>query len=152
MPADAGANVSQLGSLYQQLILDHYRSPRHRGEMEGATVAVEVRNPTCGDDIRLMLRVEDDRIVEVKHAGMGCSISQASVSMMSEMLIDRSLSEAEVLAARFAEMMHGDDGSAKDEAMGSLRALAGVRRFPIRVKCALLGFDALQESLKQLRG
>ncbi len=152
MTTGPGAETPQLGSLYQQLILEHYRSPKNKGEMEDATVEVHMRNPTCGDEIKLMLRVEGDRIAEVKHSGQGCSISQAAVSMMSDMLTDRPLSDAAALADRFTEMMHGDEEAAKDRSMGNLRALAGVRRFPVRVKCALLGFDALQESLKKLGG
>lgn len=140
----------KLNSLYQQLVLEHCRSPRNKGEMEDAHVEVHMRNPTCGDEIKLQLKVEDGRITRVVHSGQGCSISQAAVSMMSQILQDTSLDEADALAERFTAMMHGDEEVARDRRMGDLRALAGVSRFPVRVKCALLGFDALQEALKKL--
>jgi len=141
-----------MSSLYQQLILEHYRNPKNRGELEGKTVEIHMANPVCGDEIRLQLRVEDDRIVEAKHVGQGCSISQASVSMMTNLLKGMELSEAQALADRFTQMMHGDEGAAKDRSMGDLRALQGVSQFPVRIKCALLAFDALQEAIKETRG
>lgn len=140
----------RLDSLYQQLILEHYKSPRNRGEMEDAQVEVHMRNPTCGDEIKLQLRVEDGRIAQVAHTGQGCSISQAAVSMMSQKLTDASVDDAVEVARRFTALMHGDESVARDRSLGDLRALAGVAKFPVRVKCALLGFDALQEALKQV--
>ena len=140
----------QLNSLYQQLILEHYRTPRNKGEMEGAQVEVHMRNPTCGDEIKLQLRVEDGHIADVRFTGQGCSISQAAASMMTQSLMGRSLDDAREVTRRFTGMMHGDESAAKDRSMGDLRALAGVSKFPVRVKCALLGFDALQEAMKKL--
>ena len=140
----------KLDSLYQQLILEHYKSPRNRGELEDAQVEVHMRNPTCGDEIKLQLRVEDGRIAEVAHTGQGCSISQAAVSMMSQKLTGAAVDDAVGVARRFTAMMHGDESMARDRSLGDLRALAGVSKFPVRVKCALLGFDALQEALKQV--
>jgi nitrogen fixation NifU-like protein len=140
-----------LSSLYQQLILDHYRKPRNRGELPEKTVEVHMANPVCGDEIRLQLQIEDERIVEARHVGQGCSISQAAVSMMTTLLKDKSLGEAEGIAHRFTEMMHGVEEAARDKSMGDLRALQGVSKFPVRVKCALLAFDALQEAIKQTR-
>jgi len=138
-----------LNSLYQQLILEHYRSPRNKGELPEKTVEIHMRNPSCGDEIRLQLRIHDGRIEEAKFVGQGCSISQAAVSMMTSLVTGRSLSDADALAERSKQMMHGDAEAAEDRAMGDLRALAGVSKFPVRVKCALLGFDALQEALKK---
>ena len=140
-----------LNSLYQQLILEHYRSPRNKAELPEKTVEIHMANPVCGDEIRLQLRIEDGRIQEVKFVGQGCSISQAAVSMMTTKLEGRSLDEADALAKRFTELMHGDAEAAKDRDLGDLRALAGVSQFPVRIKCALLGFDALQEALKEVR-
>ena len=139
----------QLNSLYQQLILEHYRNPRNKAELEKKTVEIHMANPVCGDEIRLQLRIEDDAIVEAKFVGQGCSISQAAVSMMTTLLEGRSLNDADALARRFTELMHGDETAAKDRTLGDLRALQGVRKFPVRIKCALLGFDALQEALKK---
>lgn len=141
----------QLSSLYQQLILEHYKKPRNRGELEDETVEVHMRNPSCGDEIKLQLRVEDEVIRDVRFQGQGCSISQASVSMMTTLLQDRPLDDAMALAKRFTEMMHGDEEAAKDRSLRDLRALEGVSKFPVRVKCALLGFDALQEAVKRTR-
>jgi nitrogen fixation protein NifU and related proteins len=141
MPPD-----DRLSSIYQELILDHFRRPRNRGELPGATVEVHVRNPTCGDEVKLRLLLEDDRIADVAFEGEGCSISQASASMMTTLLKGASVEEGLALARRFTELMHGDPEAAKDRALGDLRALAGVARFPVRVRCALLGFDALQEA------
>ena len=139
----------QLNSLYQQLILEHYRNPRNKSELDEKTVEVHLANPVCGDEIRLQLLIEDDRIAEAKFVGQGCSISQAAVSMMTTLLRGRSLGDADALAKRFTQMMHGDPDAAKDKALGDLRALQGVSKFPVRIKCALLGFDALQEALKK---
>src|SRR5210317_1694286 len=138
-----------LNSLYQQLILDHYRKPRNKGELPEKTVEIHMANPVCGDEIRLQLRVEDDHILDARHVGQGCSISQAAVSMMTNLLKGKSLSEAQSLAERFTAMMHGDEEVARDRTMGDLRALQGVSKFPVRIKCALLAFDALQEAIKK---
>jgi nitrogen fixation NifU-like protein len=141
----------QITSLYQALILDHYKRPRNRGEMEAPTVEVHMRNPSCGDEVKLQLRVEDGVIQDLKFLGEGCSISQASISMMTNLLKGRQLDEAMAVAKRFTEMMHGDPEAAKDRTLKDLRALEGVAKFPVRVKCALLGFDALQEAVKRTR-
>jgi nitrogen fixation NifU-like protein len=140
-----------LSSLYQQLILDHYRNPRNKGDLPDKTVEIHMANPVCGDEIRLQLRVEGDRILEARHVGHGCSISQAAVSMMTNLIKGKELSEAEGLARRFTDMMHGDEEPARDKEMGDLRALQGVSKFPVRIKCALLAFDALQEAIKKTR-
>ena len=142
-------DAPQLNSLYQQLILEHYRHPRNKAELDEKTVEVHMANPVCGDEIRLQLRIEGDEIAEAKFVGQGCSISQAAVSMMTTLLEGRSLADADALADRFTEMMHGSEDAAKDRSLGDLRALQGVSKFPVRIKCALLGFDALQEALKK---
>ena len=142
----------QLSSLYQQLILEHYRNPRNKAELEEKTVEIHMANPVCGDEIRLQLKIEGDEIVAAKFIGQGCSISQAAISMMTTQLQGRKLDEADALAKRFTEMMHGDEEAAKDRSLGDLRALKGVSKFPVRIKCALLGFDALQEALKKEAG
>ena len=140
-----------LNSLYQQLILEHYRHPRNKGELPDKTVEVHVHNPVCGDEIKLALKVDGDVIESARFVGTGCSISQAAVSMMTGLLAGRKLSEADALAARFTELMHGDAEAARDKKLGDLRALQGVSKFPVRIKCALIGFDALQEALARTR-
>lgn len=139
-----------LQSLYQELILQHYRRPRNRGEIEAPDATVHLHNPVCGDEIVLQLRVQEGRIEQARFQGQGCSISQASASMMSQLVEGKSLEEAAALAARFTEMMHGSEEAAHDKSLGDLRALAGVSKFPVRIKCALLAWDALQESGKQV--
>ena len=147
MPIDR--STPPLSSLYQELILEHYKRPRNRGSIEDADRDVHMRNPTCGDDIHLQLRMSDDRVQEIRFEGQGCSISQSAASMMTQLVQGKSREEALGLAARFTEMMHGDPEAAKDRSMGDLRALAGVSRFPVRVKCALLAWNALEEALEK---
>lgn len=146
-----GVPEPKLSSLYQQLILDHYRKPRNKRPLEERTVAVQMRNPVCGDEVNLQLRVEGDEIADAAFLGSGCSISQASVSMMTGLLKGKKLGEADALADTFTELMHGSEEAAGDRALGDLRALQGVSKFPVRIKCALLGFDALREALDGVR-
>lgn len=141
-----------LTSLYQQLILEHYRNPRNKAELLDCTVEAQAHNPVCGDEITLKLRLEGDDIADVRFVGQGCSISQASVSMMTALVRGSTRGEALALADRFTEMMHGSEEAAADRCMGDLRALQGVGKFPVRIKCALLGFDALRDALAQAEG
>jgi nitrogen fixation NifU-like protein len=140
-----GLELDSLQDLYQQVILDHYRRPRNKGPLEDATHTLTLNNPLCGDVIDLMLRVEGGRISEIRFQGRGCSISQASASMMSGILEGRTLEESLRIMHTFTRMLHGDDDAAGDPDLGDLRALAGVSRFPIRVKCALLAWNCLEE-------
>jgi nitrogen fixation protein NifU and related proteins len=136
-----------LNSLFQELILEHYKRPRNKGTMPEPDADVHMNNPTCGDEVHLYLRMRDDVVEDVRFEGDGCSISQASISMMTQLVKGRTAEEAMQLAKRFTAMMHGDADAAKDKAMGDLRALAGVAKFPVRVKCALLGWNALESAL-----
>jgi len=139
LPAEA------LSQLFQEVILDHYRSPKNKHGMEDATHSVTMDNPLCGDVVELNLRVEDDRIRNVSFQGQGCSISQAAASMLTRELKDRSVREARELAEKFTKLMHGEDEYEEDADLGELRALSGVSKFPVRIKCALLGFNCLEE-------
>jgi nitrogen fixation NifU-like protein len=134
-----------LSSLYQEVILDHYRSPRNKGELEGATHDVTMNNPMCGDVVELHLKVEGDRIRDAKFEGRGCSISQAAASMMTGELEGLTVEDALRLDDKFTRLLHGEGDLARDEELGDLRALAGVAKFPVRIKCALLGFNCLEE-------
>jgi nitrogen fixation NifU-like protein len=145
---DTSRPEPELSSLYQELILDHYRRPRNKGVLDQPTHTIALNNPLCGDEIDLHLRVEGDVIKDVRFVGRGCSISQAAASMMTQVVKDARVADAVALAARMSAMMHGDEAAAKDKALGDLRALAGVSRFPVRVKCALLPWNALQDALK----
>lgn len=141
-----------LKSLYQELILQHYRNPKNRGELDAPDVEIAMNNPVCGDQITLQMKVVDGVIEAVRFSGQGCSISQASASMMAQILEGSSLEEADAVSARFLQMMHGDPEAARDRKLGDLRALEGVAKFPARVKCALLAWNALQEAEKRVRG
>ncbi len=143
-----GLELSSLQDLYQQVILDHYRRPRNKGPLEDATHTLTLNNPLCGDVIDLMLKLEGDRITEVHFEGKGCSISQASASMMSGLLKGRTVRDALDVMDTFTRMLHGDTDAAADTGLGDLRALAGVSKFPVRVKCALLAWDCLQELVR----
>ena len=137
-----------LGELYQELILDHYRRPRNQGALEAHSRRVALANPVCGDELELDVLLDGDTIADVRFSGHGCSISQASASMMTQLVKGKTVAEARLLAARFSEMMHGSADASRDRALGEARALAGVAKFPVRVKCALLGWNALEESTK----
>ncbi|MCG8468180.1 MAG: SUF system NifU family Fe-S cluster assembly protein [Gemmatimonadetes bacterium] len=136
---------ASLDSLYQEVILDHYRRPRNKTALEEPTHTITMNNPLCGDVIELLLRVEGSEIVEAGFLGRGCSISQASASMLTGRVIGKTLGEAAELSAKFTRLLHGDPSPLADADLGDLRALAGVSKFPVRIKCALLGWNCLEE-------
>ncbi len=138
---------AELSALYQEIILDHYRKPRNKGTMENADRTVAMRNPLCGDEIDLQVKLTPEGIEDVKFTGRGCSISQASASMMTQVVKGKSPEEAEELRKKFRQMIMGDQTLASDNSLGSLRSLVGVSRFPARVKCALLAWNALEEAI-----
>ena len=135
----------KLDSLYREVILDHYRSAAHRGALEKPDLEAQGYNPLCGDEITLQLTMDGDRIRAARFTAAGCSISQASASMMSALLEGKTIAEAEALSEAFKAMMHGQP--IDEEKMGDLIALEGVRHFPVRVKCALLPFETLKQAL-----
>jgi nitrogen fixation NifU-like protein len=147
-----------LEDLYREIILDHYRTPRNRGELPAPPAAVaQGHNPLCGDEITVYLLVDDGRVSDVKVDGQGCSISQSSASMMSQAIKERSVDEVRALVRRFKGMMSIDeDGPEGDGApapggpapeLGDLEALQGVVKFPVRIKCATLAWNTLVEAL-----
>jgi nitrogen fixation NifU-like protein len=136
-----------LDELYRDVILDHYSHPRNKGTLDPADVVREGANPLCGDEIRLFLTVRDGVVTDVRFDGRGCSISQASASMMTERIKGQPVAEAERLIAAFKAMMHGEPPA---EALGDLEALQGVRKFPVRVKCATLGWVTLEGALAEV--
>lgn len=140
---------SDITELYQQLIIDHSKRPRNKGALPGATRTALGHNPLCGDRVTVFLRLEGDRVVDVKFDGVGCAICTASASLMTEKL--KGLTEAQVQAMfdRFHALLTGQpqEASALEE-LGKLAALAGVRRFPIRVKCATLPWHTLKAALE----
>ncbi len=143
-PSDRSAQIS---ALYQEMILDHYRRPRNKGELPHAAESVLMKNPLCGDEIGVQVQFDGDKVSDVAFSGRGCSISQASASMMTQLVKGKPVSEVEGLRARFREMVMGDAEAAGDVCLGSARALGGVSKFPARVKCALLAWNALESAL-----
>ena len=141
--------MSELSELYQEVILDHNKNPRNFREIENADKTADGKNPLCGDEITLHVRFGDKSIDDVSFSGRGCSISQASASMMTQLLKGRGLDEVDELRTKFRDMVMGDQGLAEDKSLGSLRALSGVARFPARVKCALLAWNALEAALSE---
>ena len=138
----------KLNELYREVIMDHYRSPRNKGELPDPTVSIDLNNPVCGDEISLYLLVEDGVVKQARFSGQGCSISQASASMMTQQVQGKTVAEAEEMVERFKQMMHGDEEAGKP--LGDALALHGVSKFPVRIKCALLSWEALERSLQQL--
>jgi nitrogen fixation NifU-like protein len=139
--------------LYREIILDHYRSPRNkRRGVEGA-IAVKHDNPLCGDELHLSVDVQNGSLADVAFDGKGCSISQASASMMTEAVQGKTVGEALELTETIRLMMHGEHpGESFEDALGDLMALEGVAKFPVRVKCALLAWMALKDALGQADG
>ncbi len=131
--------------LYTQVIMDHYKNPRNRGELEGADLQEHLLNPLCGDEVTVYANFRDGRIADVKFGGRGCSISQASASMMTERLVGRSREEAEAEISRFKAMMVGEEEFPE---MDDLAALKGVIQYPSRIKCATLAWTAFQRGLE----
>jgi nitrogen fixation NifU-like protein len=135
-----------LDDIYKEVILDHYKSPRNKRELPGAELTCTRNNPLCGDEITVFAHVEDGKIREVTFQGAGCSISQSSASMMTEVVNDTTVDDALELASDFRGMMAGDVEPTEDR-FGDLMALKGVVKYPIRIKCAVLAWDVLQEAL-----
>ncbi len=143
----------QLDSLYQEVILDHYKHPQHKGLSPIFTAQVHHVNTSCGDEITLNLNIENNVITSLTWDGQGCSISQASVSMLSDLLIEKSLEEADVIAKSFSQLMASKGTSDGDpEILEDAVAFAGVSKFPGRVKCALLGWMAFKDAAIQSQG
>ena len=142
-----------LDELYRQVILDHYRNPRRAGRLTTPTAHADGTNPLCGDEVSLDLEVTDGRVTAAALTGRGCSISQASGSMMADRIVGMTLPEVVATIHRIKQLLdieEGDPGLDPERpgaALGDLEALAGVRRFPVRVKCADLPWTTLQQAL-----
>ena len=146
-------DFSELDDLYREVILDHYRSPRNRQTLESPDIETRGFNPFCGDEVVLQLKLDDAGLIgDISQGGYGCSISLASASILSDLLRGKTLEEGEQLSGAFREMMRGDELSDEQlDAMGDLEALQGVRKFPIRIKCALLPWAALDDGVAEYR-
>jgi nitrogen fixation protein NifU and related proteins len=156
--------MPDLEDLYREIILDHYRSPRNRGELESPPAhRIEGFNPLCGDEVVVTLLVDDGKLADIKFDGTGCSISQSSASLMSSAVKGKSLDEVRGLIRTFKSMMSiheaalgdgdssGEDGELVDvRKIGELAALQGVVKFPVRIKCATLSWNALAQGLDEV--
>ncbi|EUJ21538.1 Fe-S cluster assembly sulfur transfer protein SufU [Listeria aquatica] len=136
----------KLDQLYRQVIMDHYKNPRNKGELPDSNVTIDMNNPTCGDEIHLHLKIEGDKIAEAKFTGSGCSISMASASMMTESVVGHTEKEALLMSKRFSEMVQGHEHEPVDE-NGDVEALSGVAKFPARIKCATLSWKAMEKAI-----
>jgi nitrogen fixation protein NifU and related proteins len=135
-----------IDDIYKEVILDHYKSPRNKRALPGATVSCSANNPLCGDEITVLATLEEGKVLDVAFQGAGCSISQSSASMMTEAVAGSTVEDARALAAGFRGMMAGDVDPDEDR-FGDLVALKGVVKYPIRIKCAVLAWDVLQDAL-----
>jgi nitrogen fixation NifU-like protein len=137
--------------LYRDIILDHYRNPRNKGDLDPATLKVNANNPLCGDEVTITAQLsrDGDTVEHLHFSGRGCSISQASASMMTEEIEGKSLPEALKLINQFKGMMLADGGP---EGLGDLEALQGVKKYPVRIKCAVLAWNSLLQGLQEQAG
>ncbi len=147
--------MTQLDELYREVILDHYRNPRRRGALHGDHIHAEGVNPSCGDEFALDIEIRDGVVVDAAMQGQGCSISQASGSMMMDTIVGRSIEDIAELTRMFKMMMSIEEGDNPVDAdrpgsvLGDLEALQGVRKFPVRIKCADLAWTTLTDALDQ---
>jgi nitrogen fixation NifU-like protein len=139
-------SLADLDDLYKEVILDHYKNPRNKRELPGAELSSSKNNPLCGDEITVLAHVDGGTVAEVAFLGSGCSISQASASMMTEAVKGKTVDDAQEVAAEFRGMMEGARDPDEEE-FGDLTALKGVVKYPVRIKCAVLAWDVLQDVL-----
>ena len=146
--------LEDLNDLFQEIILDHYKNPRNKGQMDKPDLRAEGDNPFCGDAVQIDVSLDNDNYVtNVAFSGTGCSISQAAASILSEIIKEKDLTEVSHIISLFRKMMHGEAlEQAEMDALGELRSLHGVTNFPIRVKCALLGPVILADSINNYTG
>lgn len=134
-----------LADLYREVLMDHFQHPRNRGQLENPTARVGLSNPTCGDELGLDLKVQGDRIADVRFHGHGCSISMSAASMLTEAIRGQRIDDARSLSRSFRQLLTTDAPAGED--LGDLASLGGVRQFPMRVKCATLAFNALDQGI-----
>jgi len=142
-------SFNNLDTLYRQVIMDHYKTPRNRGVLEDSSMTVDMNNPTCGDRIRIQLKIEDGVVKDAKFEGEGCSISLASASMMTQAIKGNKLEDALRMSQIFSDMMLGKELDAGDLDLGDIEALQGVSKFPARIKCATLAWKAMEKGVHE---
>ncbi len=142
--------MSSVEAMYQEIILEHYREKHHSGLREPFGAQVHHVNPSCGDEVTLRVRLDGDQVADVSYEGVGCSISQASTSVMTDLVIGRTVAEALARHEEFTELMHSRGEIEPDEdSLEDAVAFVGVAKFPARVKCALLGWSAFKDAVAQ---
>ncbi|EKR63459.1 MULTISPECIES: Fe-S cluster assembly sulfur transfer protein SufU [Leptospira] len=142
--------MSLSDSLYKEVILDHYQNPRFRGKLEPADLSEHGINPLCGDELELTINLDGDKIADVRVTGKGCSISQASGSMMAESIRGKTISEAENILSRFKNMFLEDKDPKFEEELEDLESMESVKKIPARIKCAVLPWNTLERALSQI--
>ena len=140
--------IDQLDELYREVILDHFKSPTHKGELPEAQIKAQGANPLCGDELTFHIRVDGDRLAQVRFHGSGCAISQAAASMLAGRLEGTTRAEAGRIIEAMKSLMQGGDPDRGPD-LGDLEVLAGVRKFPVRVKCAALSWNVVEQGLKE---
>ena len=136
----------KLDQLYRSVIMDHYKTPRNKGVLEESSVTVNMNNPTCGDVIHLTMHVNNGTVENAKFEGEGCSISMASASMMTQLIIGKTVEEAQSLANIISNIMLGNEYDDSID-LGDIEALSGVAKFPARIKCATLAWKAMEQGV-----
>jgi len=144
--------VEQLDELYREVILDHFKNSSHRGQLSGAQITAAGNNPLCGDELAFSLKLADGRVGKARFEGKGCAISQAAASMLSQQVEGKTLDEIRRIIEAMKGLMQGDDPDPSLD-LGDLESLAGVRKFPVRVKCAALSWNIVEQGLlKEYKG
>jgi len=143
---------NNLDTLYRQVIMDHYKNPRNRGEFEDDSVTVSLNNPTCGDRIQIQMKLEDGKVQDAKFVGEGCSISLASASMMTQAVKGLTVEQALAISELFSNMMLGKEIDPDEFDIGDIEALQGVAKFPARIKCATLAWKAMEKGIADHKG
>ncbi|OIK12160.1 Fe-S cluster assembly sulfur transfer protein SufU [Bacillus sp. MUM 13] len=142
-------SFNNLDTLYRQVIMDHYKNPRNKGTLEDGSLTIDMNNPTCGDRIRLTMKVEDGKVSDIKFDGEGCSISMSSASMMTQTIKGKDIDTALKLAGTFSNMVQGKEYDDYGVDLGDMEALQGVTKFPARIKCATLAWKAMEKGLQE---
>jgi len=141
--------VSLKDDLYKEVIIDHYENPRNYGKLEDAHICEKGANPLCGDELELYLKLDQEKIQDISFEGKGCSISQASASMMTELVKGHTKEEAKQIMQKFKSAILEDKEQNFSEEEMELESLLGVKKYPVRVKCAVLAWNTLEQALKR---
>ena len=145
---------SNLQNLYRQVIMDHYKNPRNKGLVEGVGYYdVHLKNPTCGDDVTVQIKVVEGSVEDIRHEGVGCAICCSSASVMSEVLVDKEIDRALHIANNFYEIVKGEDidDTLDEDEMGDAFVYAGVSQFPARIKCATIAWKAFEQAVEEIK-